>query len=76
MRTFGLIRHKRNQWIQPEDSFANARQQGDGSASPKPSQSSDVLVQQSEDDSTLRNADTTIGTALLLVNSQRAMLLL
>jgi hypothetical protein len=42
MRIFGLIRHKRDQWIQPEDSFAEARQQGDGSAC---NESEDVMVQ-------------------------------
>jgi hypothetical protein len=66
IRIFGLIRHKRNHWIKPDDSSNNAKQQGDGAAN---------LVGKTDDDSTLRRADT-IGTALLLVNSQRAMLLL
>eukprot|EP00979_Chaetoceros_neogracilis_P007617 scaffold1610_cov252-Chaetoceros_neogracile.AAC.1 len=66
IRIFGLIRHKRNHWIKPDDSSNHARKQGDGAAN---------LVGKTDDDSTLRRADT-IGTALLLVNSQRAMLLL
>ena len=78
IRLFGLIRHKRNQWISPpEDDSASARQQSDADDSDqaKPDETSDDFVGASDDDSALRRADT-IGTALLLVNSQRAMLLL
>jgi len=55
---------------------ASARQQSDADDSDhaKP-ETSDDFVGASDDDSALRRADT-IGTALLLVNSQRAMLLL
>lgn len=78
IRLFGLIRHKRNHWISPpEDNSASARQQSDADDSDqvKPDETSDDIVGASDDDSALRRADT-IGTALLLVNSQRAMLLL
>jgi len=78
IRLFGLVRHKRNHWISPpKDNSASARQQSDADNSDqsKPDETSDDFVGTSDDDSALRRADT-IGTALLLVNSQRAMLLL
>ena len=80
IRLFGLIRHKRNQWIAPptdDSASASAQQQSDADDSDhaKPDETSDDFVGASDDDSALRRADT-IGTALLLVNSQRAMLFL